>query len=60
LRQVTAKPKHVPGDEIYGEIEKRIIDHLKRHGVETVTLRVGRSDCHAAPEAWIDRESQFI
>ena len=40
LRQLAGKPKHVPGDELYHAIAKRLVEHLKRSGVEKVARRV--------------------
>ena len=34
LRQLAGKPKHIPGDEQYHAIAKRLVEHLKHSGVE--------------------------
>jgi ABC-type uncharacterized transport system YnjBCD ATPase subunit len=43
LRELAAKPKHVPGDEFYQRIAERLIEQMKRAGVEKVTRRVSRA-----------------
>ena len=39
LRQLAGKPKHIPGDEQYHAIARRLVEHLKRSGVERVVRR---------------------
>lgn len=36
LRELAAKPKHTPGDDYYHAIARRLIEHMKRAGVERV------------------------
>jgi len=43
LRELAVKPKQIPGDEFYHSIAKRLIEQMKRAGVEKVTRRVSRS-----------------
>jgi hypothetical protein len=43
LRELAGKPKHVPGDHFYQTIARRLIEQMKRAGVEKVTRRVSRS-----------------
>ena len=38
-----ARRKAVPGDEQYHAIARRLVEHLKRSGVEKVVRRVSRS-----------------
>ena len=47
IRQLAGKPVHVPGDEQYQAIAKRLVEHLKRSGVEKVVRR--RSESHSFP-----------
>jgi hypothetical protein len=48
LRELTAKPKHIPGDEFYHQFAKRLIAHLKRRGVERIVRRT--SPAHPFPK----------
>jgi hypothetical protein len=43
IRQLAGKPKHVPGDQQYQAIARRLVEHLKRSGIEKVVRRVARS-----------------
>jgi len=42
LRELAGKPKHIPGNDQYHAIARRLIEHLKRAGVEKVTRRLSR------------------
>lgn len=43
LRELAVKPKHIPGDDYYHAIARRLIEHTKRAGVERVTRRIGQA-----------------
>ena len=36
IRDLARKPKHIPADEQYLEIAQRLVQHIKRCGVEKV------------------------
>ena len=48
IRQLAGKPRHIPGDQQYHAIAKRLVEHLKRSGIEKVVRRVARA--HAWPK----------
>jgi hypothetical protein len=43
LRRLAGMPKHLPGDEVYQEIARRQVEHLKVSGVEGIIRRVAMS-----------------
>jgi hypothetical protein len=43
-------PKHVPGDEVYQEIARRQVEHLKVSGVEGIIRRVAMSHSWPPPD----------
>jgi hypothetical protein len=47
IRQVAGRPKHIPGDEQYRMIARRLVEHLKRSGVEKVVR--SRYGSHGIP-----------
>ena len=44
------KPKHIPGDGHYQAIAKRLVEHLKRSGVEKVVRRTYGTHSFPSPK----------
>jgi len=51
LRRLAGMPKHLPGDEVYQEIARRQVEHLKQSGVEKIVRHI------AASHSWPPRDN---